>query len=40
MLRKLAMWAVWNLPLGRYAPQVFGFAVGSKKYIKLEKTNE
>lgn len=28
--RRAAMWAVWNMPLGRFAPAVFGFAIGSK----------
>lgn len=30
LLRRFAMWLVWNIPLGRFAPHVLGFAVGSK----------
>lgn len=29
-MRKIAMWLVWNVPLGGFAPMVFGFAVGKK----------
>ena len=29
-LRQVAMWLVWNVPLGRFAPLVMGFAMGSK----------
>lgn len=28
------MWLVWNVPLGRAAPYIFGFAI-SAKAIKL-----
>lgn len=28
--RRLAMWLVWNVRLGRFAPHVFGFAIGRK----------
>jgi len=28
--RKIAMWVVWNIPVGKYAPTLFGFAIGSK----------
>ena len=27
-MRKFAMWLVNNIPLGRLAPYVFGFAIG------------
>lgn len=30
LLQRIAMWAVWNVPLGRFAPAVFGFAIGRK----------
>ncbi len=30
LLRRAAMWLVWNVPLGPLAPHVFGFAIGSK----------
>lgn len=29
-LRSMSMWLVWNVPLGRFAPNVMGFALGSK----------
>lgn len=29
-MRRIAMWLVWNVPLGRFAPAVFGFALGAK----------
>lgn len=37
MLRELAMWVVWNVPCGRLAPHLFGFAMGSKP-IKVEES--
>ena len=30
LIRCVAMWAVWNVPLGRFAPSVMGFAMNSK----------
>lgn len=33
-LRRFAMWLVWNIPLGRAAPHVFGYAVGAKPVLK------
>ncbi len=32
IIRDLAMWAVWNVPLGRLAPYVMGFACGAKGF--------
>ena len=29
-LRGIAWWLVFNVPLGQFAPYVFGFAIGSK----------
>lgn len=29
-LRSVAMWLVWNVPLGAAAPHVFGFAMGAE----------
>lgn len=29
-MRRIALWLVFNVPLGRLAPHVFGFAVGAK----------
>lgn len=29
-MRKFLMWIVWNIPLGKLAPWVFGLAIGSK----------
>lgn len=28
-MRKFLMWIVWNIPLGKLAPLVFGLAIGS-----------
>lgn len=28
--RRLAMWMVWNVRLGRFAPAFMGFALGRK----------
>jgi hypothetical protein len=30
ILREIAMWLVLNVPLGKLAPHVFGFAIGAK----------
>lgn len=30
IVRRIAMWAVFNVPLGRLAPHVMGFALGAK----------
>jgi len=32
--RSLAMWMVWNVPLGRLAPHVMGYAMNSKPCVK------
>jgi len=37
MLRKIAYWILWNVPCGRFAPRLLGFAVGCKGYKKIEK---
>ena len=29
-MRSAAMWAVWNIPLGKFAPWLMGFAMTSK----------
>lgn len=29
-VRRLAMWIVWNIPCGRLAPHLLGFAMSSK----------
>ena len=39
MIRKFLMWLVWNVPLGRVAPWVFGLAIGRMPY-RLEADNE
>lgn len=36
MLRGIAMWLVWNVPLGRFAPHVFKFAIGAKKMRRVK----
>lgn len=30
MMKRIAMWLVWNAPLGRLAPWVFGFVIGRR----------
>lgn len=41
MFRKIAMWMVWNVPLGRFAPAVMGFAMNSKPIpLKQEDGDE
>lgn len=34
MLRWLAMWILWNVPVGKLAPHLLGFALGSKPTLK------
>lgn len=34
-MRRFAMWLVWNVPLGRLAPHVMAFALGTKNYKKI-----
>jgi len=38
-MKKIFMWVVWNIKLGRFAPFVFGLAIGrkGKKVIEEEK---
>lgn len=31
-MRRLAMWLVWNVPMGRLAPWVLGFAMGRRPH--------
>lgn len=31
-MKSIAMWLVWNVPLGRLAPHVLAFALGAKNY--------
>ena len=38
-LRTFAMWCVWNVPLGRFAPHVMGFAMGSKPQLVPDREN-
>lgn len=35
ILQRFAMWLVWNVPLGKYAPSVFDFAMG-QKWVKIK----
>ena len=39
MIRKFLMWLVWNVPLGRAAPWVFGLAIGRMPH-RLEADDE
>jgi len=36
-MRKILMWIVWNIKLGRFAPFVFGLAIGRKGIPVIEK---
>ena len=38
LLQQLAMWVVWNIPIGAAAPYVFAFALGSKMLKKSSNT--
>jgi hypothetical protein len=29
-IRRVLFWLVWNVPLGKLAPHILGFALGSK----------
>lgn len=40
LARRFAMWLVWNVPLGRAASHVFGFAVGAKEMRVLPVDNQ
>lgn len=33
-IRSVAMWIVWNIPCGKLAPKLMGFALNSKPYRK------
>lgn len=41
-MSKILMWIVWNIPLGRLAPIVLGWALGvkGKRIDDKEETNE
>ena len=30
LIRSVAMWVVWNIPCGNFAPRLMGFALNSK----------
>ena len=32
MIRRFFMWLVWNVPLGKAAPWVFGLAIGRRPH--------
>ena len=34
------MWVVWNVPCGRFAASIFGFAMGRKGQKKPEKKDK
>lgn len=36
-MRNFLMWFVWNVPLGKFAPYVFGLAVGQIPKKVLDK---
>ena len=33
-IRSVAMWIVWNIPCGNFAPRLIGFAMNSKPVKK------
>ena len=35
-MRRIAMWAVNNIPVGRFAPYLFGYAISAKKWRKTD----
>jgi len=39
MIRKFLMWLVWNIPLGKAAPWVFGLAIDRMPH-RLEADDE
>lgn len=34
--RKIAMWLIFNIPMGKIAPIVFGFAIGAKHIKRIK----
>ena len=36
-IRSVAVWMLWNVPLGKLAPALMAFAVGSTKWKLLAK---
>jgi hypothetical protein len=39
LLQQLAMWVIWNVPIGAAAPHVFAFALGSKEVLKKDSSS-
>ena len=35
-MRKLAMWLIDNIPLGRFAPYIFKFAIGVTSWKRID----
>lgn len=38
LMRSAAMWLVWNVPLGKFAPVLMGFALQRKPHFKGYRT--
>lgn len=36
-LRSAALWIVWNIPVGSFAPHLMAFALRSKGYKRVSK---
>jgi len=36
-MRKIAMWLINNIPLGKLAPHIFGYAIGATSWAKVSK---
>ena len=35
-MRKIAMWIINNIPVGRLAPHIFGFAIGATNWKRTD----
>ena len=35
-MRKIAMWIIYNIPIGRLAPCIFAYAIGVKKWKRTD----
>ena len=40
MIRKIAMWMIWRIPLGFLAPYVLGIALGRMPHRVKEDTDD
>lgn len=40
LIRSAAMWIVWNVPIGSFAPMLMSFALNSTKCSRVLKTSK